>query len=121
LVFRYKFGEKWTVAWAHDNWFCTVASTALSNEGEGDEDSAQYAVDFAASLPYEPTDVTPSSRNRYSDHLSIPIFIQRDLPLLFTYWLPVLIPTSIAFITLIVLLLSLLFGKRKRQAVTDIS
>jgi hypothetical protein len=109
------------VQWVSGNWFCTVYTSAdrvPSYESEIPY-SAASAFDFARSLPYAPKGTTPPS-NEYDIGFTLYDLIKTDIPILFRYWYPMIIPLIIMIPALLVMLLTLVFSRKKHPKTLNV-
>jgi hypothetical protein len=106
--------NNWNVTWANGNWACSIIyQDAPHPPGEDPDAAAQQALDFAASLPYGPQDVTPRS-HEYADFTLYGLI--EDLPSLIKFWGPALAPGIFALLMVPVMLIT-----RRRKSDTPAS
>src|SRR4051812_36886319 len=111
----YKMNDRWHADWVSGNWLCAADQIVASPPGEESDRDVRQLVAFADSLPYAPAGTTPPTDTYRAQRFTLYGFFFRDLPVLIGYWLPVLIPGSLA---LIIFLIMFLAGRKKAIAVT---
>ncbi|HEY6802052.1 MAG TPA: hypothetical protein VI306_00610 [Pyrinomonadaceae bacterium] len=103
LIDQIKDSNNWNITWSNGNWACSVIyEDAPRPPGEDPDAGAQQALDFAASLPYGPQDVTP--RFQYSDFTLFGLI--GNLSSLIKFWWPALVPGIFALLMVPVMLLT---------------